>query len=67
MHQLGNRGKMADAEDDVLKPAAGSTAPISFGFTRTSTRRRLADPKDGEGSVPEKDFLKTVEDRELQR
>lgn len=57
---------MADAEDDVLQPAAGSTAPISFSFTRTSTRRRLADPKDGEGSVPEKDFLKTVEDRELQ-
>ncbi|MBZ3880831.1 G patch domain and KOW motifs-containing protein [Sciurus carolinensis] len=57
---------MADAEDDVLQPAASLAAPISFGFTRTSTRRRLADPKDGEGSAPEKDFLKTVEDRELQ-
>uniref|UniRef100_A0A8C9QIQ5 G-patch domain and KOW motifs-containing protein n=1 Tax=Spermophilus dauricus TaxID=99837 RepID=A0A8C9QIQ5_SPEDA len=57
---------MADAEDDTLPSAAGSTAPISFGFTRTSTRRRLVDPKDSERSAPEKDFLKTVEDRELQ-
>ncbi|KAL2768750.1 G-patch domain and KOW motifs-containing protein [Daubentonia madagascariensis] len=58
---------MADAEDRVLQPAASSTAPISFGFTRTSARRRLADPGDGAGPAPEeKDFLKTVEGRELQ-
>ncbi|XP_012507781.1 PREDICTED: G patch domain and KOW motifs-containing protein isoform X2 [Propithecus coquereli] len=58
---------MADAEDRVLQPAATSTTPISFGFTRTSARRRLADPGDGAGPAPEeKDFLKTVEGRELQ-
>ncbi|XP_012593609.1 G-patch domain and KOW motifs-containing protein isoform X1 [Microcebus murinus] len=58
---------MADAEDRVLQLAATSTAPISFGFTRKSARRRLADPGDGAGPAPEeKDFLKTVERRELQ-
>ncbi|XP_069319029.1 G-patch domain and KOW motifs-containing protein [Eulemur rufifrons] len=58
---------MADAEGRVLQLAATSTAPISFGFTRTSSRRRLADPGDGAGPAPEeKDFLNTVEGRELQ-
>ncbi|XP_008060933.1 G patch domain and KOW motifs-containing protein [Carlito syrichta] len=58
---------MADAEDGALQPAAASTAPISFGFTRTSARRRLADPGDDAGPSPEeKDFLKTVEGKELQ-
>lgn len=58
---------MADAEDLVLQPAVASSAPISFGFTRTSARRRLADLGDGVGPTPEdKDFLKTVEGRELQ-
>uniref|UniRef100_A0A8C8YWI8 G-patch domain and KOW motifs-containing protein n=1 Tax=Prolemur simus TaxID=1328070 RepID=A0A8C8YWI8_PROSS len=58
---------MADAEGRVLQLAATSTAPISFGFTRTSARRRLADPGDGAGPAPEdKDFLNTVEGRELQ-
>ncbi|XP_052026873.1 G-patch domain and KOW motifs-containing protein [Apodemus sylvaticus] len=48
-------------------PAAPPTAPISFGFTRTSVRRRLVDLGDGEGQAPEKkDFLATVEGRELQ-
>lgn len=48
-------------------PAVPSTAPISFGFTRTSVRRRLADLGDSEGQAPEeKDFLATVEGRELQ-
>ncbi|KFO22650.1 G-patch domain and KOW motifs-containing protein isoform X2 [Fukomys damarensis] len=58
---------MADTEDSASEPVALSAAPISFGFTRTSVRRRLADPGDGAGSAPEeKDFLKTVEGRELQ-
>lgn len=48
-------------------PSAPSMAPISFGFTRTSVRRRLADLGDGERQDPEeKDFLATVEGRELQ-
>ncbi|KAM7339279.1 G-patch domain and KOW motifs-containing protein isoform X1 [Alexandromys fortis] len=56
---------MADPES--AQPAVPSAAPISFGFTRTSARRRLADPGVGEGRASEeKDFLKTVEGRELQ-
>ncbi|XP_034340629.1 G-patch domain and KOW motifs-containing protein [Arvicanthis niloticus] len=48
-------------------PAVPSTAPISFGFTRTSVRRRLTDLGDGDGQArEEKDFLATVEGRELQ-
>lgn len=59
---------MADAEEGVLRPAGASTAPISFSFSRTSARRRLAGTGDGAGAAPEeKDFLKTVEGRELQR
>lgn len=58
---------MADAEEGVLRPAGASTAPISFSFSRTSARRRLAGTGDGAGAAPEeKDFLKTVERRELQ-
>ncbi|XP_017205245.1 G-patch domain and KOW motifs-containing protein isoform X2 [Oryctolagus cuniculus] len=58
---------MADAEDGVLQPTAPSTAPISFAFTRTSSRRRLVALSDGAESAPEeKDFLKTVEGRQLQ-
>nr|XP_020027182.1 G patch domain and KOW motifs-containing protein isoform X1 [Castor canadensis] len=58
---------MAGTEDGVLQPAAGSTAPISFGFTRTSVRRRLPDCGESAGLAPEeKDFLKTVEGRQLQ-
>ncbi|XP_061266057.1 G-patch domain and KOW motifs-containing protein isoform X1 [Bos javanicus] len=53
---------MADAEDGVLRPAGSSTAPISFSFNRTSARRWLA----GDAAPEEKDFLKTVEGRELQ-
>ncbi|EFB29228.1 hypothetical protein PANDA_006161, partial [Ailuropoda melanoleuca] len=57
---------MADAEDGSLRPAGPSAAPISFSFSRTSARRRLADPGDDAGAAPEeKDFLKTVEGREL--
>ncbi|KAK7798482.1 hypothetical protein U0070_022435 [Myodes glareolus] len=56
---------MADPES--ARPAVPSAAPISFGFTRTSARRLLADPGVGEGRASEeKDFLKTVEGRELQ-
>ncbi|XP_028626670.1 G-patch domain and KOW motifs-containing protein isoform X2 [Grammomys surdaster] len=55
------------AERGSPLPAAPSTAPISFSFTRTSVRRRLADLGDGEGQArEEKDFLATVEGRELQ-
>lgn len=54
---------MADAEDGVLRPTGSSTAPISFSFNRTSARRWLA----GDTAPEEKDFLKTVEGRELQR
>ncbi|XP_012585822.1 PREDICTED: G patch domain and KOW motifs-containing protein [Condylura cristata] len=58
---------MADAEEDVLRPAAMSAAPISFSFSRTAARRRLADTGDGADVVPEeKDYLKTVEGKELQ-
>ena len=59
---------MADAEEYPLRPAGSSAAPISFSFSRTTARRRLADPVDDAGAAPEeKDFLKTVEGRELQR
>lgn len=54
---------MADAKDGVLRPAGSSTAPVSFSFSRTSNRKRLA----GDAAPEEKDFLKTVEGRELQR
>jgi len=55
---------MADAEEGALRPAGASAAPISFSFNRTSARRRLAD--DAGAAPEEKDFLKTVEGRELQ-
>ncbi|ERE63761.1 G patch domain and KOW motif-containing protein [Cricetulus griseus] len=55
------------ADPNSVPRAAPSTAPISFGFTRTSARRRLTDPRDGTGRASEeKDFLTTVEGRELQ-
>ncbi|XP_008585364.1 PREDICTED: G patch domain and KOW motifs-containing protein [Galeopterus variegatus] len=58
---------MAEKGDSVLEPSAASTAPISFGFLRTSARRRLADQGDcAELALEEKNFLKTVEGRELQ-
>uniref|UniRef100_K9IY36 G-patch domain and KOW motifs-containing protein n=1 Tax=Desmodus rotundus TaxID=9430 RepID=K9IY36_DESRO len=58
---------MADPEDSVLQSAGQSTAPISFSFSRTAARKRLADRGDGMGAAPEeKDFLKTVEGRKLQ-
>lgn len=57
---------MADPEDGVSGSAAVSTAPISFSFSRTFSRRRLADSGDSAGAAPkEKDFLKSVEGREL--
>ncbi|XP_029786645.1 G-patch domain and KOW motifs-containing protein [Suricata suricatta] len=58
---------MADPEEGTLRPAGASAAPISFSFSRTAARRRLADPgEDGSAAPEEKDFLKTVEGRELQ-
>ncbi|XP_077002587.1 G-patch domain and KOW motifs-containing protein [Tamandua tetradactyla] len=58
---------MADAEESVSRPAATSTGPISFGFIRTSVRRRVVNPgNSAEAATEEKDFLKTVEGRELQ-
>lgn len=59
---------MADAQEGVLQPAGASTAPISFSFSRTSARKRLAELGDGAGAaLEEKDFLKIVEGKELQR
>ncbi|XP_066106082.1 G-patch domain and KOW motifs-containing protein [Saccopteryx bilineata] len=58
---------MADREESVLRPAGPSTAPVSFSFSRTAARRRLADRGDDLDAAPEeKDFLKTVEGRKLQ-
>uniref|UniRef100_A0A2K5PYU4 G-patch domain and KOW motifs-containing protein n=1 Tax=Cebus imitator TaxID=2715852 RepID=A0A2K5PYU4_CEBIM len=58
---------MADSEEVVLPLNAASTTPISFGFTRTSAQRQLADSGDSARPSPEeKDFLKSVEGRELQ-
>ncbi|KAM9577023.1 G-patch domain and KOW motifs-containing protein isoform 1-T1 [Trichechus inunguis] len=58
---------MADAEKGVSRQAAVSAAPISFSFSRTSARRRVVDLGDSARAAPEeKDFLKTVEGRELQ-
>ncbi|XP_058514317.1 G-patch domain and KOW motifs-containing protein isoform X1 [Ochotona princeps] len=58
---------MADAEDNVWPPAAPSTASVSFAFSRTSSRKRLVVLTDGaESASEEKDFLKTVEGRQLQ-
>ncbi|XP_075394958.1 G-patch domain and KOW motifs-containing protein [Tenrec ecaudatus] len=57
---------MADAEDSLSRPAAISAAPISFGFSRTAIRRRVADRGDCARAEPEdKGFLKTVEGRDL--
>ncbi|XP_023616719.1 G-patch domain and KOW motifs-containing protein [Myotis lucifugus] len=57
---------MAESEDGVSRPAGPSTAPISFSFSRTAARRRLADRGDDPGAAPEeKEFLKTVEGRKL--
>ncbi|XP_007956569.1 G-patch domain and KOW motifs-containing protein [Orycteropus afer afer] len=57
---------MAEAEDSVSRSGTVSTAPVSFGFCRTSLRRRLVDLRDSARAALEKDFLKTVEGRELQ-
>ncbi|XP_016046465.1 G-patch domain and KOW motifs-containing protein isoform X2 [Erinaceus europaeus] len=57
---------MEEAEEGVSEPAVPSSAPISFTFSRTSARRRLAESGDGAGAaLEEKDFLRTVEGREL--
>ncbi|XP_006758973.1 PREDICTED: G patch domain and KOW motifs-containing protein [Myotis davidii] len=57
---------MAESEDGVSRPAGPPTAPISFSFSRTAARRRLADRGDDPGAAPEeKEFLKTVEGRKL--
>lgn len=59
---------MADSEEGVSRPVGPSTAPVSFSFSRTVARRRLADRGDDRGTAAEeKDFLKTVEGRKLQR
>ncbi|XP_005381875.2 PREDICTED: G patch domain and KOW motifs-containing protein-like [Chinchilla lanigera] len=63
---VGGHGKMADTEDHVLEPATPA-APLSFCFLRTSRPRQLAGQGDAAGLAPEeKDFLKTMERRELQ-
>ncbi|KAF6090509.1 G-patch domain and KOW motifs [Phyllostomus discolor] len=58
---------MAEREEGVLQSAGHSTAPVSFTFSRTAARKRLADRGVGMGAAPEeKDFLRTVEGRKLQ-
>ncbi|KAM6151517.1 G-patch domain and KOW motifs-containing protein [Rhynchocyon petersi] len=57
---------MADVKDSDSRPEE-ITAPVSFGFSRTSSRRRMVDLGDSaRTALEEKDFLKTVEGRELQ-
>ncbi|XP_035869280.1 G-patch domain and KOW motifs-containing protein-like [Phyllostomus discolor] len=58
---------MVDTKEGVLQLVGPSTSPVSFGFIRTAAQRQLVDRVDGLGAAPgEKDFLKTVEGRELQ-
>lgn len=57
---------MADSEEATLESPALSAAPISFSFSRTTSRKRLTDSANGSAAAPEeKDFLKSVEGREL--
>ncbi|XP_028567472.2 G-patch domain and KOW motifs-containing protein [Podarcis muralis] len=62
----GSEGKMADGAE---KPAGAQAAPVSFGFTRTTGRRRFlfVTGQDGGGEAKqEPDFLSAIEGRELQ-
>ncbi|XP_042525162.1 G-patch domain and KOW motifs-containing protein [Dipodomys spectabilis] len=53
---------MEDHEEGILRPAEISTATVSFGFTRTSSRRQLADLGASAKTAPEeKEFLNTIE------
>uniref|UniRef100_A0A6J0TXL2 G-patch domain and KOW motifs-containing protein n=1 Tax=Pogona vitticeps TaxID=103695 RepID=A0A6J0TXL2_9SAUR len=54
--------------EDTGKAAAASVAPVSFGFTRTTGRRRFLFVTGQDGAEPkqEPDFLTAVEGRELQ-
>ncbi|XP_048191598.1 G-patch domain and KOW motifs-containing protein isoform X2 [Perognathus longimembris pacificus] len=57
---------MADPEEAVLRPSGISTATVSFGFTRTSSRRQFADyGASAETDPEEKEFLNTVQGREF--
>ncbi|XP_006899346.1 PREDICTED: G patch domain and KOW motifs-containing protein-like [Elephantulus edwardii] len=58
---------MANAEETALPATAVSPSPVSFSFSRTSSRRRMVDLEHSKRTAPEeKDFLSTVEERELQ-
>ncbi|KAM4819276.1 G-patch domain and KOW motifs-containing protein isoform 2-T2 [Thomomys bottae] len=58
---------MADSEEGALRRAGNSTATVSFSFTRTSSRRQLADlGANVETASEEKEFLNTAEGREFQ-
>ncbi|XP_062975551.1 G-patch domain and KOW motifs-containing protein [Elgaria multicarinata webbii] len=50
------------------KPAGAAAAPVSFGFTRTTGRRRFlfVTGQDGSEAKQEPDFLSAIEGRELQ-
>ncbi|KAF7243892.1 G-patch domain and KOW motifs-containing protein [Varanus komodoensis] len=54
--------------EDGEKPARAAAAPVSFGFTRTTGRRRflIAAGEDGSEPKQELDFLSAVEGQELQ-
>lgn len=65
-----NERKMAELTVEGTEKAVGSSAaPVSFGFTRTTGRRRLLPSagQDGGEAKVEPDFLHAVEGRELQR
>ncbi|XP_061470264.1 G-patch domain and KOW motifs-containing protein [Rhineura floridana] len=55
--------------EDAEKPVGAPAAPVSFGFTRTTGRRRFlfVTGQDGSGEAKqEPDFLSAIEGRELQ-
>uniref|UniRef100_A0A8D0KKH4 G-patch domain and KOW motifs-containing protein n=1 Tax=Salvator merianae TaxID=96440 RepID=A0A8D0KKH4_SALMN len=54
--------------EEAEKPAATTAAPVSFGFTRTSGRKRFLNVTSQEGgseTKQEPDFLSAIEGREL--
>ncbi|XP_020859803.1 G-patch domain and KOW motifs-containing protein [Phascolarctos cinereus] len=60
-------GAMAHDESEAAaarSPAPGPPAPLSFGFSRTAGRKRLAEGREGQPEE-EKDFVRAVEGREL--
>ncbi|XP_043850678.1 G-patch domain and KOW motifs-containing protein [Dromiciops gliroides] len=60
---------MAHGESEpgaASSPAPGPSGPVSFGFSRTAVRKRLAEGREGQRQEEEeKDFVRAVEGREL--